>query len=504
MTQLAVITAYLAVLLLVGLRSARAFRGGSGDFFVASHSVGPVLLLLSVFGTTMTAFALVGSTGEAYARGIGVYGLMASWSGLVHSAIFFGVGIPLWRMGRRHGFVTQIGFFRDRFESPVLGWVLFPILVGLVIPYLLIGLLGAQSVVMGVTRGAFEPWGVFAGTGHAVPPWLSGAVICAVVLGYVLGGGLRAAAWANAVQTGIFMVTGIITFIVVARALGGAAAATEAVRAAHPERLVRGEAIGQLQFLTYGFVPLSVGMFPHIFQHWLTARSARTFRLTVILHPVCIAVVWIPCVVLGVWATAATMPDGSLVVPLAHAKNTELAILVQRLASPLLAGVLSAGILAAIMSSLDSQFLCLGTMFTEDVIARLRPVSDRDKVRMARFFIAAVVVLTYTLSLVEPRRVFTLGVWCFSGFAGLFPLVVAAVHWRRATAAGALACVIAAAGTWLVLFQRSGYGLGEGLVGGAMPVAVIVAASSAALVLVSLGTRPPQPATVDRYFGNVE
>ena len=32
--------------------------------------------------------------------------------------------------------------------------------------------------------------------------------------------------------------------------------------------------IGKLQFLTYMFVPLSVGMFPHLFQHWLTARKA--------------------------------------------------------------------------------------------------------------------------------------------------------------------------------------------------------------------------------------
>jgi SSS family solute:Na+ symporter len=50
------------------------FRGTSRDFFVASHSIGPFLLLMSVFGTTMTAFALVGSTGKSFERGIGTYG----------------------------------------------------------------------------------------------------------------------------------------------------------------------------------------------------------------------------------------------------------------------------------------------------------------------------------------------------------------------------------------------------------------------------------------------
>ena len=68
--------------------------------------------------------------------------------------------------------MTQIQFFRDRFESDGLGLLLFPILVGLVIPYLLVGLLGARGVVRSLTVGAFPT--LFASTAGAVPPWLSG------------------------------------------------------------------------------------------------------------------------------------------------------------------------------------------------------------------------------------------------------------------------------------------------------------------------------------------
>jgi len=53
-------------------------------------------------------------------------------------------------------------------------------------------------------------------------------------------------------------------------------------------------------FLTYLFIPLSVGMFPHLFQHWLTAKSARAFKLTVFAHPLCILIVWVPCVLIGI------------------------------------------------------------------------------------------------------------------------------------------------------------------------------------------------------------
>ena len=155
MDVLLIIVGYLFILLLLGLGSSRLFRGTSQDFFVASHSIGPFLLLMSVFGTTMTAFALVGSTGKSFERGIGTYGLMASISGLVHMAIFFLVGIRLWALGKRNGYLTQIQFFRERFESKGIGYLLFPILVLLVVPYLLIGIIGAGKVIEPVTAGAF-------------------------------------------------------------------------------------------------------------------------------------------------------------------------------------------------------------------------------------------------------------------------------------------------------------------------------------------------------------
>ena len=502
MTQLIVMSAYLLLLLGLGLLSHRFFRGTARDYFLASHSIGPVLLLMSVFGTTMTAFALVGSTGEAFRAGIGVYGMMASWSGLIHAAIFFLVGIRLWAIGKRHGYITQIQYFRDRFESDTLGLLLFPILVGLVIPYLLMGLLGAGGVVRSLTRGAFPE--MFAATQGGVPPWLSGLFICAVVLLYVFFGGLRGTAWANTFQTCVFMVTGLIAFVVISSKLGGVVAASERVLEARPERLIRGEEISQLQFLTYFFIPFSVGMFPHLFQHWLTARSAKTFRLTVVAHPIFIMVVWVPCILIGVWATAAVMPDGSPVVPSGVPPNTELAIMVQKLTGPLLAGLLGAGILAAIMSSLDSQFFCLGTMFTHDIVTHYfgeARFDDRDRVRLARCFIVGVVAVTYLLSLAQPRHVFTLGIWCFSGFASLFPLVFASIYWRRVTRAGAIASVVVTAAAWLLLFQAGDYGADRRyLFLGMMPAATIFACSLLTLVGVSLFTAPPSEKTLNKYF----
>ncbi|MDA7627359.1 sodium:solute symporter family protein [Verrucomicrobia bacterium] len=566
MTPLIIIVCYLGLLLALGIISSRSFRGTSKDYFVASHSIGPFLLLMSVFGTTMTAFALVGSTGKAFERGIGVYGLMASISGLVHAAVFFLIGIRLWVYGKKYGFVTQIQFFRARFDSQRIGYVLFPILAMLVVPYLLIGIIGAGKTVLPVTAGAFPDLFPNAATPQwagGIPVWLTGLVICGVVMTYVFLGGSRGAAWANTFQTIVFMVMGLVAFVFIANSLGGLtnaskvaiqindqgevvqpyrwdAANNQLVANDPPKvvgRIIEGESdtagsysprpllsrqvttvelenvnkkTGEVKtftreygmstwmFLTYLFIPLSVGMFPHLFQHWLTAKSARAFKLTVFAHPLCILIVWVPCVLIGIWATGILPPLDPTKV------SGVLGQMVARLvSSPILSGFLIAGILAAIMSSLDSQFLCLGTMFTNDIVIHKLgsgKLSDRQVILIARGFVVGIVTLTYLLSLVAPQNVFDLAVWCFSGFGALFPLVFAAVFWKRVTKAGAYACILAATLSWFYFFAKSGFGSELVLGPGIMPVAVCFLISTAALIIVSLMTRPPSEETIKKFF----
>ena len=504
MTPVIIIIIYLSLLLGMALFSGRLFRGTSKDYFVASNSIGPFMLLMSVFGTTMTAFALVGSTGKAFEKGVGTYGLMASSSGLIHAACFFLIGIKVWAIAKRHGYVTQIQFFRNRFESNALGYLLFPILVLLVIPYLLIGVIGASKTMIGLTGPKKTPGGVVPGMfpevfPDGIPAALTGAVICLVVLGYVFAGGSRAAAWANTFQTIVFMIMGILAFTLISNKLGGLSAAIEQAKESHLVRTPNGHiGVKPITFLTYMFIPLSVGMFPHLFQHWLTARSAKSFRLTVIAHPLCIMIVWVPCVLIGIWATGQLPPNAT--------PGAVLAIMVGKLiGNPIIVGLVTAGILAAIMSSLDSQFLCLGTIFTNDVVLHnsKKKFDDKQIVLIARLFIIAIVTLTYVLSLkLFEHNVFDLAVWCFSGFAALTPLVLGALYWKGATKAGAFAAIIAAMVVWAFYFWKSGWG-GEYTIdalGGAMPVAIAWLAGAISMIVVSLITPKPSEATIRKFF----
>ena len=171
---------------------------------------------------------------------------------------------------------------------------------------------------------------------------------------------------------------------------------------------------------------------------------------------------------------------------------------------PVVVGLVTAGILAAIMSSLDSQFLCLGTMFTNDIVLERcgrERFSDKQIILIARLFVVSIVLLTYILSLVLfEKSVFDLAVWSFSGFASLTPLVFAALYWKGATKAGAFASVIASMSVWLYFFKQSGWGGEYTVLNGVMPVAFSFGAGLLAMLIVSSFTRKPKAETINKFF----
>ena len=481
----AIILCYLGLVLLIGILSNRLFRGTGEDYFVASRSIGPFLLLMSLFGTNMTAFAILGASGEAYHTGIGVFALMPSGAALIIPTVFFFIGTRVWALGKRHNFLTQVQYFRQRWDSDGLGLLLFIVMIALLIPYLLIGVMGGGITLAQITKGQ-------------IPQWAGGLLVCGVVLTYVSFGGMRGTAWANAFQTLVFMILGGVAFFVIVDKLGGLDQAMAQIAEKHPELLIKGDHINPLKLLTYTCIPLSVGMFPHLFTHWLTARSARTFRYPLMFYPLCIAIVWIPSVLLGIF--------GQIDFPglKGPAANSVLVKMIDLHAPGVLAGLLAAGVFAAIMSSLDSQVLSISNMFTQDVVRHYRKgdaLSEEQQVRWGRLFVFFIFAITYALSLISARSIFTLAVWSFTGFSALFPVVVAALYWKRSTKYGAFASVITVAVLWSYFFFQGwkvpGYTIG---MSGVMPVAVILAASAAAMVIVSLMTRPPDKETIGKFF----
>jgi SSS family solute:Na+ symporter len=115
MIPLLIVGLYLVAVVYIGVFAFRHTAGsGAEDFFLAGRSIGPFVFVLSLFGTNMTAFSILGSSGHAFSNGIVTYGLMASSSALIIPLSLFFIGTRIWALGQRHGFMTPVQMFRDR------------------------------------------------------------------------------------------------------------------------------------------------------------------------------------------------------------------------------------------------------------------------------------------------------------------------------------------------------------------------------------------------------
>jgi SSS family solute:Na+ symporter len=386
-------------------------------------------------------------------------------------------------------------------------------------------------------------------SGGFVPYWFGGAIVAMVVMGYVFFGGMRGTAWVNTFQTVLFLLFGAIAIGVIGTGMGGFRNAFEQMAASPAtSALLTRERISPYYFFSYTFIPLSAIAFPHILIFCLTARRMAQFKKTVIFYPLCILAIWLPCVFLGVAANRATdvpgitakqearrvlatqgrtmTPDERDEVRERAAGDDVLLRLLERYAPLWLAGILGAGIMAAVMAS-DSQILALSTMFTEDVFAYYggkKRFGEDVQVQTGRIFVILLTVFAYLVALRAPETIFELAIqYAFSGYAALSPLLVAALFWRGSTKWGALAttlwtiCAVVAVAVYQEIVPAPAPGQttiswamggteiisrtpGGTAVFGFMPVVPMVIISALLMILVSRLTAKPGSNTLAKYF----
>ena len=564
MIPAAVVFAYLGVALYIGVFAFRTSRGRANaeDYFLAGRSLGPAVFLLSLFGANMTAFSILGASGHAFANGIVTFGLMASSSALVIPLSLFFIGTRLWALGHRHGFMTPVQMFRDRWDCGHVGTVIFVVQAALLVPYIIIAVMGGGTTLAAVSNGL-------------VPYWLGGAIVSLVVMGYVIFGGMRGTAWVNTLQTILFLMFGAVAVTVIGGGMGGFRAAMETLLASPSTApLLTRERVSPLYFFSYTFIPLSSIAFPHIGIFCLTAKRLGHFKKTVVLYPICMLLIWLPSVFLGVAANAAkdvpaiasklearaalanslnapnldNVPNLANPVNLANATNLANAENLARLRTqasgddvilrlvegyaPLwLASLLGACVMAAVMAS-DSQILALSTMFTEDVFTFYGGTGrfgEAVQVLTGRVFVVLITVVSYVIALQVPQSIFDVATqYAFAGYAALSPLLVAALFWRRSTKWGALATTAwtalavvavawiqqtipppppgAAVAVWSVagvdVVTRAAQGA---MVLGFLPVVPMTIVSALLMIIVSRLTSGAVPGeeTLDRYFDKV-
>ncbi len=476
--------AYLAAMLAIGAFACRRTRN-LADYILGGRRLNSWVAALSAQASDMSGWLLLGLPGYAYAKG-----LVSVW---LAGGLLLGTYLN-WRLvaARLRRYTQAAGnaltlpdFLEARFDdrSRTLRIIAACFILLFFLFYTSSGLVAGAKLFSAVF-GIPYLWALLAGAG--------------VVVGYTFLGGFLAVAWTDVVQGGMMFVALIVVPAVAIRELGGWSATTGAMAHADPALLdvlggPGGESlsvIGVVSLLGWG-----LGYFgqPHILARFMAVHSEAA-----IAPARRIAMGWV-VLCMGGAMLVGFAGIGLLAPPLAGAETEKVFIyLVGTLFHPLLAGIWLSAILAAIMSTADSQLLVASSALTEDFYkALVRPgAGDRELVWVGRGTVMGIAAVALLLALDPQSKVLDLVAYAWAGFGGAFgPTLLLALFWRRMTRYGALAGMLAGGTTVIVWKQLSGgiFDLYEMVPG--------VVLSTLAIVLSSVVTRPPAEEVLRRFDG---
>ena len=450
----AITVAYLIVILLVGISAKRGQKSTLENYVAGGRNVGFIVLFFIFGAECFSASAFLGTPGWAYSKGMPVLYIIAYLTlGIV---VWWLMGPIIAKSGRKKGLLTQAEFFTDRYPNKILGVFIGIISLCAMIPYLTVQIAGAGML--------FE-----SATGGIVPFWLGALVATAVVTVYVFVSGLSGIGWTNLLQ-GIMMVAiawylGLVT---PEHFFGGVGAMFEQIKEKAPEYLTMPGAsgMGWGAYSTAILVStLGIVMWPHIFMKFYTAESGRTLKRVFVFYPL-YGVIMVPLMFIGFAGILVFQGQ-----PLAKADDVLLELVVNRVGfSDWIIGIVLSGALAAAMSTASNLAHTSASIFARDVLyplPKFNRMNEHQMLLTTRIGVIIVSILAYALAMAKIPTLAALLLAAYGIIVQLFPMLVGALWWKKATTPAAISGLVV--GSILALyFQLSGnspFGWNGGFVG---------------------------------------
>ena len=429
---------YMAFCVATGVWAMRRTRDSS-DFFIAGRGLGPVVISLALFSSTLSGFGFVGGPGLVYSMGVSSF-----WMVIVSTA---GYGLAFLLVAKRIRIIAELrnclslpDIVAERYGSESVRFLVAVTIVLGVMGYLATQIL-AMAVVMQALLSGTE---MFAGIG-LVPCVI---IASAVLIFYCVTGGIIASVYTDVVQGSMMMIAGLLILLTAMTVFdGGMSEASAIILADDGEAAMPFGTAGVMMSLGWFFVfGLGLAGQPHLVtKMMMNKRMAdnRTILPMSITGYVMAALLWIA---IGIVMRAAVI-DG-VIPPLDHS-NDAASVFLSVFTNPLLAGVVFAGLFAAIMSTSDA-FLNIGTAaIIHDIPKAVRGHSVRNELLLARVVTVVLAVVAAGFALwshyYNQTLVALLGAFGWGTFAAsIFPVLAIGLNWKGATVAGAVTAVVSA------------------------------------------------------------
>ncbi len=467
---LACVVVYLASCAVVGMWAMRR-TSSTADFFLAGKSLGPLVVVMATISSVMSGFGFVGGPGLVYDSGVS-----SLWMVFVST---FSLPVVFMLTGKRLRLLVEIRpilTLPEAISARYGGrWPAIALSVAIVLGVL--GYLGTQILAIGTVLQAV--------LGIGLLPAL--AVGLGVLAFYSIAGGIVAGVYTDLFQGILMLGASLAVLFQCLKVGGGMSVITETLWAMNPDYIgpwgTRGDMAAMSWLLLFG---IGAAGQPHAVTKLMMLRDIRQLKWSALatgLSYMVLAMLW-----MGIGLAMRT-----LVVRGDHPAldNPDLAAptFLLHYTPELLAGIVFAGLLAAIMSTADS-FLNLGAA----AVVRDIPIAMRGKplvheLLWSRVATGTLLLVSTLFALYMENLIALLGTFGWGTFAAaIVPSVCIGMNWKRATGA---ACVASIATSVVLNFvlevsARHGYPL---LPPGLAVGAVALLASTAVFVWVSLATK---------------
>lgn len=500
-TNFLIITAiviYLLMMLVVGFRFSKR-TSNSEDFYLGGRKMGPLVTAMSAEASDMSSWLLMGLPGVAYLSGVADAAWTAIGLGIGTWLNWYFVSRKLRRYSQNIGAITVPEFFSKRYhdKSNLLNALAAVVIIIFFIPY---------------TASGFAACGKLFNSLFGVNYSVAMIVAALVIVGYTIMGGFGAVSTTDLIQS-IVMTIALVTVLSYGiTSAGGWGAVMDNARslsgylsltASHDPTTGNALPYGALSIascMAWGFGYFGM---PHILLRFMAIEDEKKLVLSRRIATVWVFIAMAVAIIIGIVGLGMTNAGalGFLEGSSSETIIVKIAGLISQhgIVAALIAGVILAGILAATMSTADSQMLAAASSVSQNVLQDFLHVklNEKQSLFIARVTIAVIAILGVILARDPNSSVFGIVSFAWAGFGGAFGAVMlCSLFWKRSNKWGALAGMLSGGATvfiWKYLVRP---------LGGAWNIYELLPAFFVSLlfiIVVSLLTAAPDDAQIEEF-----
>ncbi len=457
-SQIAAFVLYLGLMIIVGLRTARKNNSAS-DFFLGGRKMGPWITALSAEASDSSAWLLMGLPGLCYLGGfketfwtaIGlIVGTYLAWliiaKPLRKCSVAFGNSITI------PEFLTNR--FNDKTKILSIVSVIFIVLFFTI-----------------YTASGFVACAKLFNSVFGINYYVGLLIGMIIILSYTIMGGFTAVCTTDFLQGSLIFVAFIISSVIIVFSLGSPSEAVRKVTE-FSQNALNGGFGKDMQTSFFGNQSFSIksaisalawglGYFgmPHIIIRFMGIRSNKEIKKARRVGIIWMIISYIGAIAIGALGTAYLAGKGIILNGEGGDAETVFSVTMVNMYPAFIGGIFLCGILAAAMSTADSQLLAASSAVGQDIFKNIikKDADDKTVLLVSRITVLVIAAVAFLLSLDPNSSIFGLVSYAWAGFGGTFgPLIILALFWKGTTNKGAIAGLVCGGATVVLWHNLSG------------------------------------------------